>query len=68
VPEKMFGPNTNGVSFTGYYVRRNCVIFETCGLREVIVHWLGSFCVRKSLGQTTLEVLPRSSSWARDPL
>lgn len=67
MPEKMFGLYTSGVSFTGYYVRRNCVTVETW-VREVIVHWVGTFCVRQSLSQITLEVLPRSSSWARDPL
>jgi len=34
VLEKMFGPNTNGVRFKGYYVRRNGIIVETCGLWE----------------------------------
>ena len=39
VPEKMFGPNTNGVSFLGYYVRRNGVIVGTCGTGFMGGYW-----------------------------
>lgn len=40
MPEKMFGPKTNGVSCSGYYVRRNGVIVETCGTGFMGGYWI----------------------------